>query len=383
MRNEHKTWIEISQRALTKNINAFRDHLGSNVDLMVVVKSNAYGHGLIETAKIVDRAGASWFGVDNIDKGIELRKNGLTKPILILGYTRNNRLADTIRHDLSFVIYNLETLRQLARLRLTGKRGSIAKVHLKIETGTTRQGIAGEELRHLVRMLKQTRGVVIEGAYTHYANIEDTTDVSYAESQLRRFEKGIALLHREGVDPPFLHTACSAAAIFFPKTHYNLARVGISMYGLWPSKETEAVARRAHKRLALTPVLTWKTIVAQLKHVGRGTSVSYGLTETLSRDSIIAVLPIGYWDGYDRGLSSVGQVLIRGRRCKILGRVCMNMCIVDVTDVPSVRVEDEVVLLGRQGTDEITAQEIAAKLGTIHYEVVTRINPYLPRIVVP
>lgn len=390
MRKAQKTWIEISRRALTQNVNMFRHHLGSNVGMMAVVKSNAYGHGLIEIAKIADRAGASWFGVDNVDEGIALRKNGLTKPILILGYTRNNRLTDAVRHDLSLVIYNFETARQLARLKLTGKRRSVAKVHVKIETGTTRQGIEGEELRRLVRLLKKTRGVVIEGASTHYANIEDTTDASYADGQLRRFEDGIALLHREGVDPSFLHTACSAAAILFPKTYFNLARIGISMYGFWPSKETEAVAchaylqaSRAHKKLTLTPVLTWKTIVAQLKRVGRGASVSYGLTEQVSRNSILAVLPIGYWDGYDRGLSSVGQVLIRGRRCKILGRVCMNMCIVDVTDVPSVRVEDEVVLLGRQGQDEITAQEIAAKLGTIHYEVVTRINPYLPRIVVP
>ncbi len=218
MNRAHKTWVEISQSALAGNVKAFRRHLSDpsatlGARVMSVVKSNAYGHGLVETAKIADRAGASWFGVDNVDEGITLRKNGLTKPILILGYTLNSRLRDCIAHDLSFVTYNLETARALARLKLTGKSRSTAKIHLKIETGTTRQGVGGDELRRLVRALKKIRGVAIEGATTHYANIEDTTDTSYAENQLHRFEEGIALLHHEGIDPPFLHTTCSAAAI--------------------------------------------------------------------------------------------------------------------------------------------------------------------------
>ncbi len=372
-----KIWVEISRSALMHNVRAFRRHLGSEVAVMAVVKSNAYGHGLVETAKIADRAGALWFGVDNVDEGITLRKNGITKPVLILGYTRNDRLRDCVANDLSFVIYNLETARHLTRLRLTGRRGSVANVHIKLETGTTRQGIAGEDLRRLARLLKKTHGVVIQGASTHYANIEDTTDESYAKHQLRRFEEGIVLLHEEGIDPPFLHTACSAAAILFPHTHFNLARIGISMYGLWPSKEMRVVAL-----LRLTPTLTWKTVIAQIKCVSKRTPVSYGLTERTTRASKLAILPIGYWDGYDRGLSSIGHVLIRGRRCKIMGRVCMNMCVVDVTDVPGARVEDEVVLLGRQGSEEISAQDMASKLDTIHYEVVTRINPLLPRILV-
>lgn len=383
MKPLRKAWVEISKSALTKNVSAFRRHLGPKVAVMAVVKSNAYGHGLVETAKIADRAGTAWFGVDNVDEGIALRKSGAIKPILVLGYTLNSRLRDCVSNDLSFVAYNLETARALARLRLTGKRGNVAKVHLKIETGTTRQGIEGKELTRLVRELKKTRGVVIEGASTHYANIEDTTDASYAKSQLRRFEEGIALLHREGIDPPFLHTACSAAAILYPVTHFNLARIGISMYGLWPSKETHAVARREKKQLTLAPALTWKTIIAQIKTVPKGTPVSYGLTERTTRPSKLAIIPVGYWDGYDRrGLSNIGQVLVHGRRCKIVGRVCMNMCVIDVTDVPGARVEDEVVLLGRQGRDAITAEYIASKLDTITYEVVTRINPQLTRIVI-
>lgn len=379
MQTDQKTWVEISKKALTSNVRAFRRHLGSGTGFMAVVKSNAYGHGLVETARVVDRAGAAWFAVDNVDEGLILRKNGIKKPILILGYTKKNRLIDCIRHQISFVIYNIETAQTLRRIT---SRNVQAQVHVKIETGTSRQGVEGEELRALVRMLKTIPGVVIEGASTHYANIEDTTDASYAENQLRRFEEGVALMHHEGVDPPFLHTACSAAAILFPKTHFNLARVGISLYGIWSSKETRVLATERRRSLALTPALTWKSIVAQVKNVKKGTPVSYGLTERVTRDARLAIVPIGYWDGYDRHLSSIGHVLVKGRRCKVMGRVCMNMFVIDVTDVPSVRAEDEVVLLGMQGKEQISADDIASKLGTIPYEIVTRINPQITRIVV-
>lgn len=346
---------------------------------MAVVKSNAYGHGLVPVARVADAEGAAWFGVDNVDEGIELRKNGIKKPILILGYTLNSRLRDCVDHELSFVVYNLETARALRKLQLKKKS---AFVHVKIETGTTRQGVSGDALRRLVRELKKTPGVVIEGASTHFANIEDTTDHAYAEKQLERFQDGLAILEKEGIDPPWKHAACSAATVLFPDTYFNLVRLGISMYGLWSSKETLAVAKREHRMLELTPAMTWKSIVAQVKTVAKGTPISYGITERVTRASKIAVIPVGYWDGYDRGLSGTATVLIRGRRCKVLGRVCMNMFMVDVTDVSDVSVEDEVVLLGSQRRETIRAEELASKLGTINYEFVTRINPTIARIVV-
>lgn len=387
MERRAKTWVEISKSALTQNVRAFRRHVGSKTAVMAVVKSNAYGHGLVSVAGIADHEGAAWFGVDNVDEGIELRKNGITKPILVLGYTLNGRLADCVKHRLSFVVYNPETAVALKRLKLKPigehpKLGSNAAfVHIKIETGTTRQGISGDGLRRLARELKKTPGVVIEGASTHFANIEDTTDHSYAEGQLKKFSEGLAILKDEGIDPPWKHAACSAATVLFPDTYFNLVRLGISMYGLWSSKETLAIAKQKHRLLDLKPAMHWKTVVAQVKRVKKGTPVSYGLTERVTRDSTLAVLPIGYWDGYDRKLSGSGTVLIRGRRCKVMGRVCMNMCVVDVTDVPGVKVEDEVVLLGRQKNEEISAEDIGSKIGSINYEVVTRINPMIPRIV--
>ncbi len=388
MQNLHKTRVEVSARALGHNIKGFKSILGG-AKMMAVVKSNAYGHGLAETAKIADKNGVAWFGVDNVDEGLALRKAGIKKPILVLGYTLNSRLRNCVDNSLSFMAYNQETVKALRSLKLKplgvhpSKTAKAAYVHLKIETGTTRQGVAGKQLLDLAKSLLKVPGVVIEGASTHYANIEDTTDSSYAELQLKRYQENLDNLIRIGIDPPWKHTACSAAAILYPETYFNLARVGIAMYGLWPSKETQAVAKREKRLIDLEPVLTWKTVIAQIKSVKKNTPVSYGLTEKVSRDAKLAVLPIGYWDGYDRrGLSQVGQVLVRGHRCKVVGRICMNMCVIDVTEVPQARVEDEVVLLGKQGKDRISAEDLAAKIGTINYEVVTRINPTLPRIVV-
>ena len=377
-----KTWIEISAAALKHNIRAFREHLAKNVSIMAVVKANAYGHGLVESAKIFGQAGAVCFGVDNVEEGMVLRKSGIKKPILILGYTVQNRLKDCIKNNLSFVVYNSETIRALGKLKIGGRGGRRALVHLKIETGTGRQGVAGAELEKLIKQIKRTSGVVVEGAYTHFANIEDTTDHSYADRQLKKFQAALALLKKYNIDPLWKHTACSAAAILFPETHFNLVRLGISAYGLWPSKETLAVARQHKRLLELQPALTWKTVVAQVKNVKRGEAISYGLTERVSRNSQIAVLPVGYCDGYDRGLSGSAYVLIHGRRAKIMGRVCMNMMMADVTDIPRVKVEDEVVLLGRQYKEIITAEELANRLGTISYEVMARLNPGIIRQVV-
>jgi len=240
-----------------------------------------------------------------------------------------------------------------------------------------------KDLSKIIKLIKKYPYLVLEGASTHFANIEDTTDHSYAEEQLADFKKLVSKTEKEyGQKIKIKHVACSAATILFPETHFNLVRLGISMYGLWSSNETKVSA--AHKKidLNLKPVLSWKTIVAQVKKLKSGTSISYGLTETLHKNSTIAILPIGYNDGFDRKLSSIGNVLIKGKRCKILGRICMNMCIVDVSHIKNLKPEDEVILLGKQGKEQITADEIAKKINTINYEVVTRINPLIKRIIV-
>ncbi len=375
----YKTWVEVSRSALVENATALKRATGPKTALMAVVKSNAYGHGIPETVKALAKAPVDWFGVDALREAETVRRAGTKKPVLILGYTPFADAARAVRQGFSQIVYNKENV---ARLAKAGTRRRPAKVHLKLETGTSRQGILPEDLPSFAAYLRRLPTVQVEGVSTHYANLEDTTDPTYAMAQRGRFEDMVATLAREGVKPPMIHSACSAAVLLYPETHYAMARSGIAMYGLWPSKETKVSAMQKGKSPTLRPALSWKTVVAQTKTLPEGSPVSYGLTERLGRRSRVAVIPVGYWDGFDRKLSSVGRVLVRGRRAKVLGRVCMNMCVIDVTDIPGVKIEDEVTIIGRQGSDVIAAEDVAAAVGTINYEIVTRINPLIPRILV-
>lgn len=377
-----KTWVELSASNLASNVRVLKRHITSDVQMMAAVKANAYGHGLCEVASIAVKNGANWLGVDNVDEGIVLRKAGIKAPILILGYTLRERLPDCLQYQLSFMVCTPESVSALRKL-FAEKRfsRSQALIHLKIETGTVRQGIEGEELRRLVRSIKKNPQICIQGAYTHFANIEEMVDQRHAAMQLARFRTALALLEEEGVRPPYIHTACSAASLLLPETYFNLVRIGIAVYGIWPSETVRRAVEKKVPDLKLKPVLTWKTVVAQVKRVSKGTAIGYGFSERVKRDTMIAVIPVGYWDGYGRYQSSKGHVLIHGRRCKVLGRICMNMCMVDVTDVPRVRVEDEVILLGRKGTEAVPAEEIAGHADSIAYEIVTRINPLIPRMI--
>lgn len=374
-----KTWIEVSREALNYNLSQFRKLVGDDVKIMGVVKANAYGHGLTEMAGVISEK-VDWFGVDSFVEALKLREVGSKKPILVLGYTELADLKEAVKNNISLTVYNRETIEKLGKIPIHNPNLN-PKIHIKIETGTSRQGVLKNEILDFVKFVKQYPSIEIQGLSTHYANIEDTTDSKFAMEQLAAFTRMAEILKKEGVTS-LRHTACSAATILFPKTHFEMVRLGISMYGLWSSKETKAVAKNKNLELELKPALTWKTIVAQIKNFPAGTPVGYGLSERISRDSKIAILPIGYYDGYDRKLGSVGNVLIRGKRCKILGRVCMNMIIVDATDIEKIELEDEVVLLGRQGREEITAEDLAGKIGTINYEVVARINPNILRRIV-
>ena len=371
-----KTWIEVSRSALRKNIAAILE-LVKPAKVMAVVKANAYGHGLVETSKAVQDL-TDWFGVDSLDEAAALRKNGIKKPILILGYIHPSDISKCADLKCSFVAYNVDTLKEILKDR--SKRQY--RIHLKIETGTSRQGLSGTELDAFALKASKMKNVVIEGTYTHFANIEDTTDPSYAMEQIRRFKTELSRLKRLGIIPELIHAASTAGALLYSEARFDMIRLGISLYGCWPSKEAHVAAKARRVHLDLAPALTWKTIVAQVKQIPRGTPVSYGLTERVTRPSMIAVLPIGYFDGYDRKLSSIGRVLIHGRSCKVLGRVCMNMTVVDVTDVPNVKNGDEVVLLGSQKNASIPVEDLAAKAGTISYEFLARISQGIERIVV-
>jgi alanine racemase len=373
------TRVEISKKALVNNLQQVKKITGKRTKIMAVVKANAYGHGTGEVAQVVKNQ-VDWFGVNSWEGGIFLRELKINQPILVLGYLPLTKIKEAIKNDLSFVVYNQETVKKANQE--AKKLNKPAKVHLKVETGTHRQGIELEQIVSFAQFCLKQKKIFLEGLYTHYANIEDTLNPSFALRQLATFHQAVNLLAKAKIKIPVKHTACTAATILFAKTHFNLVRLGIGLYGLWPSRETKISAQAKGMKVSLQPALTWKTKVAQIKMVAKGETISYGRTFRTNRRTKIAVLPVGYWDGYDRKLSNSGRVLIKGQFAPVVGRVCMNMMMADVTDIPGVKVEDEVVLLGKQGRNEITAEELAAKIGTINYEMVTRINPWLPRKVV-
>jgi alanine racemase len=375
-------WVEIDGAAIHHNVSEFRRRVGTSVKIGAVVKSNAYGHGMLEVAALALEAGADWLCVNDIDEALRLRAAWARVPILILGYVALDALREVVEHDLRPVVYNHETLERLEEAAERLRRR--VRVHLKVETGTHRQGVSEAEIAAFVTRLASSGWLELEGMSTHFANIEDTTDHRFAEAQIAAFQRVHDALRERGGPIPMRHAACSAAALLFTRTHLDLIRIGISLYGLWPSKETYvSLLEKGRTTLDLRPALAWKTRIAQVKAVPEGGYVGYGCTFRTTRASRIAVLPVGYHEGYDRRLSGVAHVLVRGRRAAVRGRVCMNMCMVDVTDIPGVAVEDEVVLLGGQADERIGAEQLAAWCGTIPYEIVSRIHPALPRVVSP
>jgi alanine racemase len=253
-------------------------------------------------------------------------------------------------------------------------------MHLKLETGNERQGLREPEALVLAQRIHASPHLTLEGVASHYANIEDTTDHSYARGQLERFRGFLAELRRAGIEVPLPHLSNSAAVILWSEEHRAMARVGIAAYGMWPSNETLVAALLAGRRnVTLRPALTWKTRLAQVREVPRGACVGYGLTYQTTAPARLAVLPVGYYDGYDRGLSNVAHVLVRGQRAPVRGRVAMNMTMIDVTHVDGLSLDDEVVLLGDGGGAQVTAEQMAAWIGSINYEVVTRIAAHVPR----
>ena len=377
------SWVEISKDAYSKNIDFFRSRIVNGADVSVVIKANAYGHGMLETAQIATECGIEIFCVNSVKEALELRKAGFDQRIIVLGPIMMIMLEEAVKNDIESVCYNIESLNELSKA--ASRTGKSAKIHLKIETGTNRQGIAGKELENFLNILRSKENVILKGVYSHFANIEDTTDHSYAKYQMETFRKEVARVSDAGFSDYDLHFASSAAAVIFQKTHFSMIRLGISQYGLWPSKETYLTYITEHghgPEHVLSPVLTWKTVVSQIKTVPSGQYVGYGCTRQLTRDSKIAVLPIGYSDGYDRKLSDNGYVLVHGKRAPILGRIAMNLTMIDITDIPETVLEDEVILIGEDQGQIIRAEHIASLIGTINYEIVSRIPEHIPRIVV-
>ncbi|HEY4493358.1 MAG TPA: alanine racemase [Candidatus Paceibacterota bacterium] len=390
MRNSQtksRSWVEVDIVALRHNARAFRKLAHSTSSgqarparLMAVVKSNAYGHGLIECAKLFekwDRAQRSsksevgWFGVDDLDEALTLRRAGIKLPILVLGYTLPNCYTQAARENISVTVSSIDSLKHC--LQITN-----CKFHIKLETGLNRQGITEDELPEALKFLTRLpvgqgtpERAQLEGVYSHFATAELADQKKYRDycnKQMDRFERMAKQVER-GADKKLIrHMAGTAATILLPRSRYDLVRIGIGMYGLDPSNLKPITYN-------LKPVLNWYSVIAQVKNVKKGERVGYDLTEKLTRDSKLAIVPVGYWHGYPRALNGKGEVLVRGKRCKVVGRISMDMMTVDVTRIPSVKAGDIVTLIGAG----LSAEAVAAKAGTINYELVTRISPLLKR----
>lgn len=361
-------WAEIHLTNYMHNIREVKRRY-PGVHIMAVVKADGYGHGAIPVAKAALQAGADRLAIAIVDEGIELRKAGFTGPIQVLGGTAEAQWEQVVEYDLIQTIFDVRTAYALSRI--AQQKGKRVTVHLKIDTGMGRLGVQPEEAGAAAAAIFALPNVDLEGVMTHLATA-DETDKSYTMLQVERYNKAVASIENRGIKIALRHVANSAAILDLPELAYNMVRPGILSYGLWPSGTVD-------QRFDIRPVLSWKAKVIFVKDVPAGTGISYGKTFVTQRASKIATLPLGYADGLSRQLSNKGQVLIKGKRVPIVGRICMDQCLIDVSDLGDVHEGDEVVLIGQQGTERISADEMASWIGTISYEVTCAISKRVPR----
>ncbi len=374
---ENYCWLEISERALRHNISAHRCLLPKNTKLMAVVKSNAYGHGMDLVAKVCEKSGqVDWLGVAYLEEAIKVRRLAKKLPILVLSHYMPYStpiLAQAIKSHISFMVYEIGQIRALEMASRRASRRVL--VHLKLETGMARLGQFPAGALELLKLISTSNYLKLEGIASHFSTAEDVNGFSAVQTKnLIKFVNDNKKLIPKDV---IKHISCTASILTSPKANLDMVRLGLGLYGLWPS---DKVAKKSPVRLL--PALTWKTKIIEVQKLPKGTVVGYGKSYITKKPIMMASIPVGYWEGYDRRLGNGGTVLVRGKKCPVIGRICMNLAMVDVSAVKNVKVGDEVILIGRQGSAEITAELVARKIGTINYEVVTRINPQLPRILV-
>lgn len=364
------TYASVDLDALVYNLTQFRGILSAGCDIIAVVKANAYGHGAVEIAKTLMRHGITRVAVVSIDEGITLRKAGIKAAIVVLGPLFPEQISDLVAHQLTPIISDAALLPDLARVAALLPQPY--PVHLKVDTGMRRLGLSQSELAPLLSSKSFPTSLRLEGFMTHLADSDGET-TAVTEQQLVRFNQAIDTVKFYGLHVPLIHAANSGGAVRFPQAHFSAVRPGIMLYGCHTMPSSVSVPD-------LKPVFSLQTHVAQIRTIQPGDTISYNGTFTARRPTRVAVLPIGYADGLSRRVSNRGQVLIRGQRAPIVGLVCMDMVMVDITEVPGAVVGDEVVLIGRQGQDRITATEMATWTGTIPYEVLCSIGPRVPRV---
>lgn len=365
----YRSHAVIDLAAIKNNIRHVSSLLPSSTGIMAVVKANGYGHGVLAVSRAAAEAGAKYLAVADVCEGVELRDGGFTAPVLVMGGMLPELASISVENNLAQTVYSVEMIDALEAA--CQRMGRQAKIHIKVETGMNRMGVRpGPELQAVLDRVKAAGETIeVEGLFSHFA-VSEITDKSFSEQQSERFKQAIGQCRDAGFHP-LLHIGNSGAALECPFAHLDLVRLGIAMYGLHPAGVVD---------MALTPAFEWKTNVVQVKTVHEGDTVSYGRIWTAAGDRVIATLPVGYADGYKRILGSKSDVLIRGKRAPVVGRVCMDHIMADVTDIGEVAVGDEAVLIGRRGDEEISANELAELAGTINYEIVTTIGTRVQRV---
>jgi alanine racemase len=357
----HKTKVTISKSAVRNNIRVFRKLIGKKPMLMSVVKSNAYGHGIMTYAPFAEPF-VDWFGVDSLAEARTLRQWGIKKPILVFGYTSPKLYPDAVKMNVSLSFFNSEEKKFL-------KKYPKLKIHVKVDTGMHRQGVYAEEIPLFIRDINP---IQIQGVYTHFAGATDPKFKPYTLMQIENFKKASAAVQSK-VPNVIRHACGTSATINYPDAHFDMVRVGAGMYG---------IGLAGSSKLGTRPILGWTSVIAQVKQIRAGSFIGYDLTEHMFVDCKVAVVPIGYWHGIARNLSRIGQVLIDGKRAKFLGIVSMDAMVVEIPTRTNVKVGDRVTIIGSDGKEKITVREIAQKRGTVDSEVTTCINPLIPRVLV-
>ncbi|HTM11209.1 MAG TPA: alanine racemase [Verrucomicrobiae bacterium] len=365
------TYCTIDLAALRWNFTQVQRLVGPRVKILSIIKANAYGHGAVECARALIEAGGDGFGVATVEEAVELREAGIRAPILVLTAVCPEQLDEFLRYDLTPAISDVKTLGALDK-SLSGKRGAALGFHLKVDTGMGRLGLLHSEIEGWLPEIVNLRGLRLEGLFSQLAHAESADD-AFTKFQVDHFQAVVERLRAAGFTPPLLHLANSAGVIGVSGAHGTLVRPGIMLYGCYPAPELA-------RRVELEPVLAWHTRIMQVKELPPGASVGYGRTFTAKNKSRIAALPVGYADGYHRLLSNRGAVLVRGKRAPIAGRISMDLTMIDVTDIAGVSQGDEVVLIGRQGEEKISADEVAGWAETISYEVLTSVSARVPRV---
>ncbi len=392
-----RTWIEVDTEALRHNFSQMRKIVPPPVKIMAVVKSNAYGHSLVDFSRAIEQIGADPvvdFGiaqkargkadakihygadslaVDSIVEGLRLRKEGIKLPILVIGYVLPEMLREAVSADIACSVSNFSELGAIAESELPKK----LSCHVEIDTGLNRRGFLEKDISELISKLHELKDKIsVDGLYTHFAQAKDADSREYTKQQIATFKKIVEIFHTEGFKP-IIHASATPATFLYPEARFDMVRLGAALYGIWPK---ESMKQAVAKEISLIPILSWRTLIAEVKSLPKGAKVGYELTHTLSRDSKIAICPVGYWHGLSGALSNKGFVLVRGKKVPIIGRVSMDMVTIDVSDVPNIAMGDVVTLIGSDGKETIAANDLAALTNSGQYEVLCRLNPQMKRI---